>query len=95
MYGHRARIWKVCGFGQDKLVTCSEDTTVRVWDVTTSTEVEQMQGMLPLAGKNVRGLAVFGDMIASGAEDSSVRIFTQQLNTPKQSVRVAPPGLDL
>lgn len=37
-----------------------------------------MQGMLPLAGKNVRGLAVFEDLIASGAEDSSVRIFKPQ-----------------
>jgi len=31
--------------------------------------------MSPLAGRNVRGLAVFGDLVASGAEDSSVRLF--------------------
>jgi len=31
--------------------------------------------MSPLAGKNVRGLSVWGSKIASGAEDSSIRVF--------------------
>jgi WD40 repeat protein len=36
MYGHTARVWKVLNYGEGKLVTCSEDTTVRVWDIETS-----------------------------------------------------------
>ena len=37
--------------------------------------------MCHLAGKNVRGLAIFNNLIASGAEDSSVRLFLPQFNT--------------
>lgn len=59
MYGHTARVWKVKPYGVDQLVTASEDTTVRVWCVKTSTELRQMQGMCPLAGRNVRAVAVW------------------------------------
>jgi len=57
------------------LVTASEDTTIRVWCLKTGKEIKVLQGMSPLAGKNVRGLAVNGHQIASGAEDSSIRLF--------------------
>lgn len=32
MYGHTARVWRVLPFGNDCLVTSSEDTTIRVWN---------------------------------------------------------------
>jgi hypothetical protein len=43
-----------------------------------------MQGMSPLAGKNVRALSVLGDLIASGAEDSSVRVFYPESQNENQ-----------
>jgi WD40 repeat protein len=87
MYGHTARIWKVRAFGNSNLVTASEDTSVRIWCVKSSLELRLMQGMCPLAGKNVRGLATFNNLIASGAEDSSVRLFSPQLNIEETQVK--------
>ena len=35
MFGHTARIWKVYGLNSDRVVTASEDATLRVWDTKT------------------------------------------------------------
>lgn len=61
MFGHTARVWKVRPFRNDGLVTVSEDTTVRVWCIKSSTQLKVMHGMCPLAGKNVRGIAIWND----------------------------------
>ncbi len=95
MYGHTARVWKVRAVeGSNFVVTCSEDTTVRLWDIETGSEVRLMQGMSPLAGKNVRGLAVYDGLIATGAEDSGVRLFTPSQTLTSKSIRVPLPGQD-
>ena len=96
MYGHTARVWKVRAFGNEKLVSASEDTTVRLWCTKTSTQLRLMQGMCPLASKNVRGLAVLGNLIVSGGEDSSVRIFEPQIikTNQLQQIRIPLPGYE-
>lgn len=49
--------------------------------------------MCPLAGKNVRGLAISqGGLIASGAEDSSARVFPPTQLYKQYQVRVPLPG---
>lgn len=71
----------------------SEDTTCRVWSLVTGKEIIAVQGMSPLAGKNVRGLAVCEGMVATGAEDSSVRVFEADgTNSLVVSSRVPLPG---
>ena len=32
-YGHRSRVWKVRQLGEGALVTVSEDTTCKVWEI--------------------------------------------------------------
>lgn len=49
--------------------------------------------MSPLAGKNVRGLAVYGNTVVSGAEDSSIRVFTTStFKKELSSIRIPLPG---
>jgi len=49
--------------------------------------------MSPLAGKNVRGLAVYENLIVSGGEDSSIRVFTTStFKKAVKSIRIPLPG---
>lgn len=49
--------------------------------------------MSPLAGKNVRGLAVDGNYIVTGGEDSSIRVFTTStFKKALKSARIPLPG---
>lgn len=49
--------------------------------------------MSPLAGKNVRGLAVTGNTVASGAEDASIRLFDIKNKVNElASIRIPLPG---
>lgn len=93
MFGHTSRVWRVRQLGENHLVTASEDTSVRVWSIERQVEVKMFQGMTPLAGKNVRGLAVHGSQIVSGAEDSSIRLFNAfSSNHSLSSIRITIPG---
>ena len=66
---------------------------MRVWSLESGREIRVLQGMSPLAGKNVRGLAVYGSKIVSGAEDSSIRLFNAFESDKKiSSTRMPLPG---
>lgn len=93
MFGHSSRVWKVKELGNKHLVTSSEDTTIRVWSLESGEEIRVLQGMSPLAGKNVRGLDVYDLKIASGAEDSSIRLFNAfESKKLISSIRIPLPG---
>ena len=75
MYGHTARIWKVVEFKQTEddliIATASEDTTCRLWKIKQQKEVVCFNNHI---GKNVRALDIQGDLIATGGEDTSIKL---------------------
>ena len=75
MYGHTARIWKVRPLdtcSQLRLVSSSEDVTVRVWHVSKEGTWEEQACLGLHIGKNVRAIDVHEGVIASGGEDSAI-----------------------
>ena len=79
MYGHTQRIWKLTQLAtpehqQLALASVSEDATCKVWSVGNKEqkEVTTLKGHI---GKNVRALSAHGDLIATGGEDGSVKVW--------------------
>lgn len=80
MYGHTSRIWRVEQLpnkeddGSIILASVSEDATCKVWSVNSESqkEITTFKGHL---GRNVRALSTLGDVIATGGEDGSVKIW--------------------
>ena len=75
MYGHTARIWKVVEFKQTEddliIATASEDTTCRLWKIKQQKEVACFNNHI---GENIRALDIQGDLIATGGEDTSIKL---------------------
>ncbi|PJF19604.1 hypothetical protein PSACC_00598 [Paramicrosporidium saccamoebae] len=69
--GHRSRVWRVLCM-DTKIVTAAEDFTVRVWDEMTGDCMRLFNGHI---GMNIWALATRGDVIASGGDDGSVRLW--------------------
>ena len=94
--GHEARIAKV-GFGAAgrRVVSCSNDKTIRVWDVETGKEVRRMAH-----GHGVSDLAIFPDgrrVLATSADSSIVWDMetgqqVRRISRTASSVAVSPDG---
>lgn len=76
-WGHTSRIWKLNFFADDtKLASISEDLTCRVWDFSPAdhklvcTSVFQGHN-----GRNIWGLDVLGDVIATGGQDGRIKLW--------------------
>ncbi|KAI8885675.1 WD40 repeat-like protein [Backusella circina FSU 941] len=71
LYGHTARIWD-CQFVDDEhLVSISEDATCRVWRLDEC--IACWEGHV---GKNVFSCAVNGSIVATGGQDSGIRLWS-------------------
>ena len=94
--GHEARIAKVafCAAGR-RVVSCSDDKTIRVWDVETGKEVRRMAH-----GHGVSDLAIFPDgrrVLATSADSSIVWDMetgqqVRRISRTASSVAVSPDG---
>jgi len=94
--GHEARIAKVgfCAAGR-RIVSCSDDKTIRVWDVETGTELRRMAH-----GHGVSDLAIFPDgrrVLATSADSSIVWDLetgrqVRRISRTASSVAVSPDG---
>ncbi|KAI9105788.1 WD40-repeat-containing domain protein [Phlyctochytrium arcticum] len=83
--GHRDWVNKVQIVDKKRLVSCSDDATVKIWDLETrqvlrtlSDHVGQIQGMqviLPHSPPRVDGILVTGGLLVTGALDNTVRIW--------------------
>ena len=83
-YGHRSRIWKIRELEYEgMLVTVSEDTTCKVWEVPSdlfdskttkivNRSIETLKGHM---GRNVRALACSGGLIATGGDDGAIKVW--------------------
>lgn len=82
LVGHEETVTKV-RFTPDgtKLVSCSKDKTVRIWDVRTGLQLHVLRGHTD----RVLGLAISpdGKWIASAGEDSTVRIWETRTGHPQ------------
>eukprot|EP01124_Arcella_intermedia_P009370 TRINITY_DN16110_c0_g1_i2.p1 TRINITY_DN16110_c0_g1~~TRINITY_DN16110_c0_g1_i2.p1 ORF type:complete len:1144 (-),score=278.45 TRINITY_DN16110_c0_g1_i2:3083-6406(-) len=78
-YGHGARVWDciIPHPNSPYIITCSEDTTIRVWDVATGTKISTLEGH---TGKSVWRVALHpkGSILASGGGDSAVKLWNLQ-----------------
>lgn len=78
MYGHTSRIWKLAQLpdndGSMVLASSSEDATCKIWKVNCDEqkEVTTLKGHI---GRNVRALSTNGDLVATGGEDGSVKVW--------------------
>ena len=78
MYGHTSRIWKLAHVsgndGSMVLASSSEDATCKIWKVNNDEqkEVTTLKGHI---GRNVRALSTKGDLVATGGEDGSVKVW--------------------
>ena len=56
------------------VASVSEDATCKVWSISANEqkEVTTLKGHI---GKNVRALSTHGDLIATGGEDGSVKVW--------------------
>ena len=54
------------------LVSVSEDATCKIWDLQTKTCIETLKGHI---GRNIYALAVKGDTLVTGGDDSSVKVW--------------------
>lgn len=70
LYGHTARIWD-CQFVDDYLVSISEDATCRVWKGEEC--IACWEGHV---GKNVFSCAIHADVVATGGQDSGIRLWS-------------------
>ena len=78
MYGHTSRIWKLAQLqdndGSMVLASSSEDATCKIWKVN-SDEQKEVTTLKGHIGRNVRALSTNGDLVATGGEDGSVKVW--------------------
>lgn len=81
-WGHLARIWDLHFYGNDRIVSVSEDCTARVWNVTGDVleTSEVLEGHL---GRNVWCGAIDyeNDVLATGGGDGRVRLWDLERKT--------------
>ena len=72
--GHNDRINCLCKFSQNRLISCSVDSTIKVWDINndTITHVNTLEGHT----KNVCNvISITRTTIASGSDDHTIKIW--------------------
>ncbi|EMR08646.1 hypothetical protein PNEG_03120 [Pneumocystis murina B123] len=76
-WGHDSRIWDVKFIGNDesKLISVSEDTTARLWRITSESELEQDSVYDGHEGKNIWCVSVFENIFATGGNDGKIRLW--------------------
>ncbi|WGW05557.1 c-type cytochrome [Tropicibacter oceani] len=74
--GHEAAVTVVLALPDGRIASGSDDFTVRLWDNVQSRVLGQHQG-------KVTALARWGDWLASGSWDGSVRLWPLQAGTPR------------
>ena len=83
LIGHRSDVWSV-SFSPDgtKIVSGSDDKSIRVWDATSGTQIHQLDGHS--SGVTSVSFSPDGTKIVSGSFDKSIRIWDATSGTQIQ-----------
>ncbi|KAG4303879.1 hypothetical protein PORY_002733 [Pneumocystis oryctolagi] len=76
-WGHDSRIWdvKFVDNNNSKLISVSEDTTARLWKITSKSRLEQDFVYDGHEGKNVWCVSVFDNIFTTGGNDGKIRLW--------------------
>ncbi len=82
MHGHDHNVSAVVFSGEETVISCSRDHSIKLWNVTTGYCTKTLSGHTEW----VRTLAVAGDLLLSGGHDKSIRVWNISKGTTQQEL---------